>query len=576
MNSINGAIIAGFGILTYCCLLFFVILGWGSRLNCVIIDWEVFSLGSTYFGFPVIVDYIRLTFSFIVCYITSIVLFYTVGYIGKEYFLNRFIWLVVLFVFSINILLFVPRVWGILLGWDGLGITSFALVIYYQNSIALRAGIITALINRIGDVCLIYSICILSYNGQFIICYLWGPHSILLYGGIFIIIAGITKSAQIPFSSWLPAAIAAPTPVSALVHSSTLVTAGVFLLFRFSRVLVDTRELGYILIFISICTILIASICANIENDLKKVIAYSTLRQLGLIIFRISIGLYIFAFFHLLIHALLKALLFLCAGSIIDSNQGIQDLRLFGGIRVRLPLTTACFNLATLALCGIPFVGAFYSKDLILESIFAGVVSSRVLILVLFSIGLTISYSIRLCYLVGWGRRLTYSIQGPLGENYYICISILILIIGVVILGRLLQRIFLIFDETVFLDGFLKSLVYWVFLFSICTSYIIFSLTGIREKRFKYYNKNFRYFVTTIWFLNWIGVHPWRSKVLGSSQYFYKNLEQGWGEYLGGQGVFITLKYLRLLNQKFQNKLVITSIGIMTVGWFCFIYLYIY
>lgn len=215
--------------------------------------------------------------------------------------------------------------------------------------------------------------------------------------GALIILAAITKRAQIPFSSWLPAAIAAPTPVSALVHSSTLVTAGVYLLIRFNILFVETW-LGQFLLLISGLTIFIAGLGANFEFDLKKIIALSTLRQLGLIIRILSIGFPKLAFFHLLTHALFKALLFICAGAVIHNIKNSQDIRSIGGFRLQIPITSACLNVANLALCGIPFLAGFYSKDLILEIVSLSYINGFRFFLYFFSTGLTVCYSLRLVY----------------------------------------------------------------------------------------------------------------------------------------------------------------------------------
>lgn len=180
--------------------------------------------------------------------------------------------------------------------------------------------------------------------------------------------AAITKRAQIPFSAWLPAAMAAPTPVSALVHSSTLVTAGIYLLIRFRSALSETI-LPILLLFSSL-TMFMSGLGANFEYDLKKIIALSTLSQLGVILRILSLGFKDLAFFHLLTHALFKALLFICAGAIIHNVKEYQDIRLMGGLVVFIPLTCMCINLANLALCGTPFLAGFYSKDLILEVAF--------------------------------------------------------------------------------------------------------------------------------------------------------------------------------------------------------------
>jgi len=161
--------------------------------------------------------------------------------------------------------------------------------------------------------------------------------------------------------------MAAPTPVSALVHSSTLVTAGVYLLIRFHHAI---RHIGWLmqgLFYVSIVTCLMAGLGANFEYDLKRIIALSTLSQLGLIIGAVAVGAVLFAFCHLLTHALFKALLFICAGKIIHTIGGYQDVRVIGGLAGLLPISSICFNIANLALCGVPFLAGFYTKDLILE-----------------------------------------------------------------------------------------------------------------------------------------------------------------------------------------------------------------
>jgi NADH-ubiquinone oxidoreductase chain 5 len=215
--------------------------------------------------------------------------------------------------------------------------------------------------------------------------------------GIIVVLAAITKRAQIPLSSWLPAAIAAPTPVSALVHSSTLVTAGVYLLIRFNALITDT-SIGKFLLLISGLTIFIAGLGANFEFDLKKIIALSTLSQLGLIISILAIGFYKLAFFHLLTHALFKALLFICAGVIIHNIKNSQDIRDIGSLTLHMPLTISCLNVANLALCGFPFLAGFYSKDMVLEMVLISNLNLFSVFLFFFSTGLTVRYSFRLFY----------------------------------------------------------------------------------------------------------------------------------------------------------------------------------
>jgi len=278
--------------------------------------------------------------------------------------LYRFFLVLVLFVISIILMIYSPNIVRILLGWDGLGLVSYCLVIYYQNIKSLNAGLLTILSNRVGDISILLSMAWLFNYGSWnilIVEHIYRSEILLILG--LVILAALTKRAQIPFSAWLPAAMAAPTPISALVHSSTLVTAGVYLIIRFRELLGVNR----ILYYLSVLTIFISGLGANFEIDLKKIIALSTLRQLGVIIIVLSLGFSELAYFHLLIHALFKSLLFLCAGVFIHGFRDNQDIRALGSVIEGAPLTTFYFLGCSLALCGFPFLSGFYSKDLILE-----------------------------------------------------------------------------------------------------------------------------------------------------------------------------------------------------------------
>lgn len=189
--------------------------------------------------------------------------------------------------------------------------------------------------------------------------------------------------------------MAAPTPVSALVHSSTLVTAGVYLLIRFHGFFNGVNE---VLFLLSTLTIFMSGLVATFEYDLKKIIALSTLRQLAVIIFSISLGLYDLAFFHLIIHALFKALLFLSAGAIIHGVGGSQDIRFYGGRVKNFPIISVCLNYANLSLCGFPFLAGFYSKDLIIEIACQGSFNQILVILIFIAVGLTVAYRARLTF----------------------------------------------------------------------------------------------------------------------------------------------------------------------------------
>lgn len=519
------------------------------------IEWEIVSLHSISIVITFLFDWISLIFISFVLLISSLVIFYRDQYIGEDYNVNRFILLVLIFVMSIIMLIISPNLIRILLGWDGLGLVSYCLVIYFQNVKSYNAGILTALSNRIGDVALLLAIAwILNYGSWNYIFYLdiiKNNFEIIVIGGL-VILAAMTKSAQIPFSSWLPAAMAAPTPVSALVHSSTLVTAGVYLLIRFN-ILLDNSKLGQFLLLVSGLTIFIAGLGANFEFDLKKIIALSTLSQLGLIISILSIGYYKLAFFHLLTHALFKALLFICAGVIIHNTKNAQDIRFIGGLSIRIPLTCSCFNIANLALCGIPFLAGFYSKDLILETVMLSYINFFSFFLFFFSTGLTVCYSFRLVYysITGDFNRTTLNMLNDKG--WTISFRIFFLIVIAIIGGRMLSWLIFFNPEIICLPYYLKNLTLIVCLLGGFTGYLI------RNVNFFFINKslvyyNFSFFSGSMWFIpliSTVGVVKW-PLILGI--YSYKMFDQGWSEYFGGQILYNQLKIYSLYVQEFQNN----------------------
>lgn len=231
----------------------------------IYIEWEIFRLNGRSFTMSLLFDWISLIFLSLVRYISSIVLLYRGGYMEGDKNIDRFIYLVIIFVVRIWMLIISPSLVSILIGWDGLGLVSYVLVVYYIHEKSAEAGMLTIISNRVGDVAILLGITLIRVYGRWnFIFYTRGlifKQNIIL--AALVVLAGITKSAQIPFCSWLPAAIAAPTPVSSLVHSSTLVTAGVYLLIRFRDGLINVRS---ILFVISRLTILIRGLVANFEN----------------------------------------------------------------------------------------------------------------------------------------------------------------------------------------------------------------------------------------------------------------------------------------------------------------------
>lgn len=492
-------------------------------------------------------------FIIFVSLISSSVIYYRKRYIRSELNLNRFIYLVLIFVFSIILLIIRPNIIRILLGWDGLGLVSYCLVIYYQNIKSYNAGILTALSNRIGDVIILLLISWIinygSWNYIFYLNFIRNDFSIKIIG-LLVIIAAITKRAQIPFRSWLPAAIAAPTPVSALVHSSTLVTAGVYLLIRFNNLLIDIIFLK-ILLLLSGLTIFIAGVCANYEFDLKKIIALSTLRQLGLIIRILRMGFNDLAFYHLLTHAIFKALLFMCAGVIIHIINDNQDIRIIGGIRIYIPITSLCLNISNLALCGIPFLAGFYSKDIILEIVRMRNLNMLIFFLYYFSTGLTMFYTIRLLIYLIINDFNLLSIYNLYDEDYTILKRIIILLFIRLISGRALRWIIFYYPYIIYLPFNLKIIVIYVTLLGILLGYLIRNIKIYSLNKFLYFYE-LRYFFVTMWFLPSLSTYGLNYFYLKIGQILYKNIDLGWRELYRGQGLFNIIKNNSLIYYIYQ------------------------
>nr|UOU85208.1 NADH dehydrogenase subunit 5 [Haematopota pluvialis] len=521
----------------------------------VFIEWEVVTLYSSSIVMTFLFDWMSLMFMSFVLLISSLVIFYSKEYMSSDMNINRFIMLVLMFVLSMMLLIISPNLISILLGWDGLGLVSYLLVIYFQNVKSYNAGMLTALSNRIGDVAFLLSIAwMLNYGSWNYIFYLElmkNDKSMQIIAGL-IMLAAMTKSAQIPFSSWLPAAMAAPTPVSALVHSSTLVTAGIYLLIRFNALLLDSWT-GQLLLLISGLTMFMAGIGANFEFDLKKIIALSTLSQLGLMMSILSMGYPKLAFFHLLTHALFKALLFMCAGAIIHNMNNSQDIRNMGGFTYHMPMTSSCFNVANLALCGMPFLAGFYSKDLILEIVSLSYLNMFSFFLYFFSTGLTVCYSLRLAYYSMTGDFNAGALHFLNDEGWVMLKGMMGLLIMAIIGGSMLNWLIFPTPDMICLPFELKLLTLFVCIVGGTMGYLISNVS------FYFMNKSLSYYLTStflgsMWFMPYISTYGIIYSPLNLGNIVVKSFDQGWSEYFGGQNLYNTLTKYSKLNQIVQNN----------------------
>nr|UFZ12807.1 NADH dehydrogenase subunit 5 [Acanthacorydalis fruhstorferi] len=519
----------------------------------VFIEWELLSLNSNSIVMTLLLDWMSLLFMSFVLFISSLVIYYSMGYMYGDYNMNRFIILVLMFVLSMMLLIISPNLISILLGWDGLGLVSYCLVIYYQNEKSYNAGMITALSNRIGDVALLMAIAwMLNFGSWNYIFYLEGMKSSfeMQLIALLVVLAAITKSAQIPFSSWLPAAMAAPTPVSALVHSSTLVTAGVYLLIRFS-VLLESSLIGMLLLLIGCLTMFMAGLGANFEFDLKKIIALSTLSQLGLMMSVLSMGLPMLAYFHLLTHALFKALLFMCAGAVIHNMGNCQDIRFMGGIVIQLPLTLSCMNIANLALCGTPFLAGFYSKDLILELISLSYLNLFIYFLFFISTGLTVCYTFRLIYYSMTGTFNFKSLNSVNDEEWWMLKGMLGLLFLAIMGGSMLSWLIFPSPSVIVLPLLMKVMALLVSLIGMWMGYELskFKLSWKLNSLTFYMMSGF---LGSMWFMPILSTKFISSLFLSLGYKIIKSIDQGWSEMMGGQGMYNMMKNYTLMNQLIQ------------------------
>lgn len=469
----------------------------------------------------------------VVSLISSIVFFYRKYYMGVSFWEdisnNRFFYLLFLFVLSIFFLVFSISWVTVILGWDGLGLVSFLLVIYYNNSSSLDSGLITVFTNRIGDCLFIVRFIFIFHCGWFSFEYLTIVNVFIFF---FVVVIGcVTKRAQIPFSSWLPAAMAAPTPVSSLVHSSTLVTAGVYLLIRFNYIFSYFRFLCVVSLF----TMFLAGGCALFEKDFKKVVAISTLSQLGFIVFSVSMNYWMLGFFHIMFHAFFKSSLFLSTGSLMHYFLGNQDSRYYGSLTVS-NFSKVFFICRSLRLMGFPFSLGFYSKDSIIGVLWL-IDNSLLVVTFVLSCAFTVAYRIRLVS-IAYSRFSNSPRRISFIEDLYFIFPVLFL------------YIFCVFSGNFFFNNFFPPMIF-SFLESFLGVFVIIGGVLLFFVSVSNYVINFSY--SKMFFLPFLRVFV----SFGSIRSVFYKRENRWMEVIGGKGFLLVFNHtVDLLRRVFLIRFV--------------------
>ena len=582
-------------------IIFYNVVFFDYNKNIHILSW--INSGSLIVNWSIKIDALSSVMLVVVNLISALVHIYSIGYMSNDPHKTRFMAFLSLFTFAMLTLVTSDNFLQLFFGWEGVGLCSYFLIgFWYKKESANAAAIKAFIVNRVGD----FGFAL----GIFLIFYLFGTvnydevfqeipkilNKELIFLGlninainlicILLFIGAMGKSAQFLFHTWLPDAMEGPTPVSALIHAATMVTAGVFLVVRCSHIFEYSIIAQNLITIVGMTTAIFAASVALVQNDIKKIIAYSTCSQLGYMFFATGVGAYNVAMFHLFTHAFFKALLFLGSGSVIHSFSDEQDITKMGGVWRKMPFTWLLMLIGTLALIGFPFFSGFYSKDAIIEFAYLngtslGYFASSVGILTAF---LTSIYSWRLMFFTFHGsyNNQKLNFEKIHDSTFVMLVPLIILAIGAVFSGFIFKEIFIgEFSSQYFWQGSIKFLqplstehppMWFIFLtpvlviISIPIAYYLFVKNKNITKILIDNNKPIYLFLKNKWyfdeFYELIFIRP--SKKIGL--FFWKKIDIRFIDRFGPDGISSIIKNFSMIAVKFQSGFIYQYAFIMLLG----------
>ena len=585
--------------------IFSIIIFWkglqtGEYGNYKIFEW--ISSGNFVANWSINIDPLSSVMLLVVTFVSALVHIYSIGYMSHDPHKPRFMSYLSLFTFSMLVLVVSDNFLQLFFGWEGVGLCSYLLIgFWYKKESANNAAIKAFIVNRIGDFGLAIGIfLIFFYFGtinfqevfdtapQFIenkLVFFGFESSLITLICIFLFIGAMGKSAQFLLHTWLPDAMEGPTPVSALIHAATMVTAGVFLVVRCSPLFEYSETALNLVTIVGMITAIFAASVALVQNDIKKIVAYSTCSQLGYMFFAAGVGAYHVAMFHLFTHAFFKALLFLGSGSVIHAFKDEQDIRNMGGVRKKLPYTYALMLIGTLALTGFPFLSGFYSKDAIIEFAYlrGSSLGNYAASIGIFTAFLTSIYSWRLFFKTFHGSYNNKNI--PINEThespFVMLAPLLLLAIGAVFSGYLFKETFIghhsndFWQASVFfLDEIKHNPIPIWFLFltptlvviSIPIAYYYFIYNTKILDDFKRTNLPLYYFLLNKWYIDELyeKLFVFPAKKIGS--FFWKQGDLGFIDRFGPDGISKLIKKLSNKAGLFQTGFIYDYAFAMLIG----------